>query len=105
MIESLLSVAHDRAETRFYRASGGAEIDLVLRLPGRRPWAVEIKRSLDPRPGRGFHSACEDVEPEARFVVYPGAERYQIAEGIEAITVADLANEITGEMAWSSDLA
>ena len=105
VIESLLSVAHDRAETRFYRASGGAEIDLVLRLPGRRPWAVEIKRSLDPRPGRGFHSACEDVEPEARFVVYPGAERYRIAEGIEAITVADLANEITGEMAWSSDLA
>ena len=67
--------------------------------------AVEIKRSLDPRPGRGFHRACVDVEPEARFVVYPGAERYRIAEGIEAITVADLANEITGEMAWSSDLA
>ena len=105
VVESLLSVAHDRAETRFYRASGGAEIDLVLRLPGRRPWAVEIKRSLDPRPGRGFHSACVDVEPEARFVVYPGAERYRIAEGIEALTVADLANEITGEMAWSSDLA
>ena len=94
VIESLLSVAPDRTEASFYRASGGAEIDLVLTLPGRQPWAVEIKRSLNPRPSRGFHSACEDVEPEARFVVYPGGERYRVAQDVEALRVVDLASEI-----------
>ena len=71
VIESLLSIAPDRAEASFYRASGGAEVDLILTLPGREPWAVEIKRSLNPRPSKGFHGACADVEPEAKFVVYP----------------------------------
>ena len=94
VIETLLSVAPDPAEASFYRSAGGAEIDLVLTLPGRGPWAIEVKRSLDPRPRRGYHSACEDVRPEAKFVVYPGDERYRIADDIEAVTVLDLANEV-----------
>ena len=105
VIESLLSVAPDRTEASFYCASGGAEIDLVLTLPGRQPWAVEIKRSLNPRPSRGFHSACEDVEPEASFVVYPGGERYRVAQDVEALRVVDLASEIaakTSVPAWFS---
>ena len=105
VIESLLSVAPDRTEASFYRASGGAEIDLVLTLPGRQPWAVEIKRSLNPRPSRGFHSACEDVEPEASFVVYPGGERYRVVQDVEALRVVDLASEIaakTSVPAWFS---
>lgn len=97
VIENLLSVAPDRSEASFYRASGGAEIDLVLTLPGRAPWAIEIKRSLDPRPAKGFHNACQDVKPGARFVVYPGAERYAISKAIEATSVADLAAEIAAE--------
>ena len=95
-IESLLSAAPDRTEASFYRASGGAEIDLVLTLPGRGPWAVEVKRSLDPRPSRGFHSACDDVEPEAKFVVYPGSERYRVSGDVEAIRLVDLAAEVSG---------
>ena len=96
VIETLLSVAPNRTDASFYRASGGAEIDLILTLPGREPWAIEIKRSLDPRPRRGFHSACKDVRPEAKFVVYPGNERFKIAEDIEAVSVVDLANEVVG---------
>ena len=97
VIESLLSVAPDRTEASFYRASGGAGIDLVLTLPGRQPWAVEIRRSLNPRPSRGFHSACKDVEPEASFVVYPGGERYRVAQDVEALRVVDLASEIAAK--------
>ena len=94
VIESLLGIAPERTEASFYRSSGGAEVDLVLALPGRGPWAIEIKRSLTPRPSRGFHSACEDIEPERKFVVYPGEHRYSIAEDIEAVRPVDLAGEI-----------
>lgn len=94
VIETLLSVAPNRAETSFYRSSGGAEIDLVLTLPGRDPWAIEVKRSLDPRPRKGFHSGCEDVRPAAKFVAYPGDERYRVAADTEAIPVLGLANEV-----------
>jgi hypothetical protein len=33
---------------------------------------------------KGFHLACEDVDPFRRFVVYPGAEVYPLKHDIEA---------------------
>jgi hypothetical protein len=96
VIENLLSVAPQGSDANFYRASGGAEIDLLLKLPGHKPWAIEIKRNLDPRPRKGFYSACIDVKPEARFVVYPGAERFPVAQNIEAISLKALAREVAG---------
>jgi len=58
--------------------------------------AVEIKRSLSPRPERGFHSACADLKPERRFLVYPGDEAYPLADGIEAIPLPNLARLLSG---------
>ena len=95
VIETLLSIASNRADASFYRSSGGAEIDLILTLPGRKPWAIEVKRSLNPRPRKGFHNGCKDVQPEAKYVVYPGYERYRVAEDVEAITLLELANEVS----------
>jgi len=92
VIENLISVSPFGTEASFYRASGGAEIDLILTLPGREPWAIEIKRSLEPRLSKGFHHACADIRPEAKFVVYPGVERFKMANGVEAINVAELAH-------------
>ena len=54
-----------------------------------------MKRSLNPRPRKGFHSACQDVRPEARYVVYPGAERYRITTDTEAVPLLDLAREVS----------
>ena len=92
VIENLISVSPFGTEASFYRASGGAEIDLILALPGREPWAIEIKRSLEPRLSKGFHHACADIRPEAKFVVYPGGERFKMSNGVEAINVAELAH-------------
>jgi len=91
VIENLLAAAPEGTQGHFYRTSGGAEIDLLVHLPGDRLWAVEVKRSLTPRPERGFHSACADLGPERRFVVYPGTERYRVGGEIEAISLSGLA--------------
>lgn len=93
VIENLLDAAAHAAkpvEASFYRSARGAEIDLLLTWPGGRTWAVEIKRSAAPRVERGFHSACEDVQPVRRCLVYPGQERYPVAEGVEALSLAQL---------------
>lgn len=94
VIENLISVAGDRAEPSFYRTSGGAEVDLVLTWRDGREWAVEVKRSLAPKVERGLRSALKDLQPERSFVVYPGAERYRLGAGIEAIDLASLCAEI-----------
>lgn len=94
VIENLLAVAPPRASASFYRTSAGAELDLVLDLPKRGRWAIEIKRSLSARIGKGFHLACEDVAPSRRFVVYAGEERFPAAEGVEALPVRALMQEL-----------
>ena len=79
----------------FYRTGGGAEIDLLLELPGGERWAIEVKRSRAAKPGRGFYEACEDLKPAMRFVVHAGLERYPISEGLEAIGVRELADTLS----------
>lgn len=63
VIETLIVVAPSGTEANFYRTSAGADIDLLMTPPGSRPWAIEIKRSLTPRVEKGFHLACEDIDP------------------------------------------
>lgn len=66
-------------------------VDLLLVFPGGDRWAVEIKHSLSPRPKRGFHAACADLESEKRFVVYPGDESFPLGNGVQAISLPALA--------------
>ncbi|MDA3948925.1 MAG: DUF4143 domain-containing protein, partial [Spirochaeta sp.] len=74
----------------FYRTAAGAELDLLLlRSDGTRV-AVEVKRSLSPKLGKGFWSAWHDVAPSESYVVYPGTERYPLARGVTALPVAEL---------------
>jgi hypothetical protein len=95
-IESLIAAASNGTEAFFFRTAAGAEIDLLLALPGRRrPWAVEVKRGLAPTLERGFHLACEEVQPERRIVVYSGGERFPMAEGIEAMGLVDACAELS----------
>jgi len=94
-IESLIAAAPSGTEPYFFRTAAGAEIDLLLQMPGqRKPWAIEIKRGLAPQIERGFHLACDTVRPLRRRVVYGGVERFPIAEGVEAASLIDLCAEI-----------
>ncbi len=95
-IESLIASAPLGTDAYFFRTAAGAEIDLLLKFPGRRwPWAIEIKRGLAPQLERGFHLGCEAVKPERRLVVYGGAERFPLAEGVEALALTDLCAEVS----------
>lgn len=93
-IESLIAAAPEGTEASFYRTSAGAEIDLLLALPGRRLWAIEVKRSSAPNVEKGFHVASTDLKPNRQFVVYPGAERFSLGKQIEAVSLPALAAEL-----------
>jgi len=97
VIENLITAAPDRTRASFYRTVAGAEIDLLLEIGGRHgTWAIEIKRSLAAKPQRGFYQAVEDIQPAKAFVVHAGVDRYPLSESIEAISVRELAQELTG---------
>lgn len=91
VLENLLLCAPGRSQAWFYRTTAGAEMDLVLDLPGGERWAIEIKRSSAPRLSKGFHQARADLHPHRSFVVYSGDERFPMLEGVEAIGASDLA--------------
>lgn len=94
VIEQALAAVDRRTGAYFYRTAAGAEIDLVLERPGGRRVAFEIKLGSAPSPSRGFWSGLGDLKPNAAFVVYPGAERYSLGHGVEALPVSMLAKVI-----------
>lgn len=94
IIENLTATLPNGAIPYFYKTSGGAEIDLVIAWPNQEIWAIEIKRSLQPKVEKGFHQACIDLEPKKKFVVYAGQERFSLGHDVEAISLLDLSNEI-----------
>jgi len=89
-IENILACAPIGVTPYFYRTGGGAEIDLLLAWPTGALWAIEFKLSMTPRLERGFHSACEDLKPTRKWVVYPGRESFPLAEDIRAVPLGDL---------------
>lgn len=91
VIENLIAAAPEGTRTNFYRTAAGAEIDLIIELSDGARWAIEIKRGLSPKLERGFHQARLDLEPARSFVIYPGKDRYPIAEDVEAISLFEMA--------------
>lgn len=94
VVESLLSAAPDWTRASFYRTATGAEVDLVLELPGNRRWAVEIMRSTVARVPKGFRIALGDVPADRAFLVHGGDDRYPKGGGVEAIGLREMAEEL-----------
>lgn len=84
-IEALLAAAPAGTEPFFYRTSAGAELDLVLRLPGGDIWAIEIKRTTTPKVTRGFHTGAEDIKANRKLLIYAGEHDVPVAEDVRAI--------------------
>ena len=97
VVDNLLSCAPATVQGYFYRTSGGAEVDLLLALPGGEIWAVEVKRSLSPKVERGFHAACEDLRPARKLVVYPGSESFPLGNDVQAVPLHALCRELAAK--------
>ena len=93
-IETLIGAAPEGTQASFYRTATGAEIDLLLEMPGGRLWAVEIKRSSAPSVPRGFRTALDDVSADRAFLVHGGDDRYPKGGGVEAVGLREMAEEI-----------
>lgn len=87
-IEALIAAAPLGTEPFFYRTSAGAELDLVLRLPGGEKWAIEIKRTTAPKVSRGFHLAVEDIKADRRILVYAGDREAPLGDSLRATPLA-----------------
>lgn len=94
IIENLLACVPPQTQASYYRTAMGAEIDLLLELPGNRVWAIEIKRSSAPTVSRGFHVACDDVAASRRIVVSSANATFPMAGGIEHLPLLVLMQEL-----------
>lgn len=91
VIETLVAATPPRTVPLFYRSATGAEIDLLLEIPGQGLWAIDIKRGLGALPEKGFFIACDDVKPVRRCVVNSGSERHTMSRGVDVIGLAEMA--------------
>jgi hypothetical protein len=97
VIETLISAAPEATQASFYRTAVGAEVDLVLELPGGELWAIEIKRGLAPKLERGFHHARHDLSPARCFVVHGGEDRYPLTPEVEALGLTEMAKVLSAQ--------
>ena len=95
-IENLLAAAPSGTDAYFYRTRAGAEIDLLLSLPDRKLWAIEVKLASSPRIGKGFVLASEDVGADERFVVHSGEHVFPLNADTLALPVTALMERLAG---------
>ena len=88
-IENLIAAAPRGTEASFYRSSAGAEIDLILKLPDHRLWAIEVKRTTAPKVTRGFHIAADDLAVAERLLVYAEDREVPGQGGVRAMPLAN----------------
>lgn len=82
-LEQVLRLAQPQ-QAFFWATHQGAELDLLM-LQGSRRIGVEFKRADAPRITASMRIAMEDLRLDALYVVYPGPQRFRLADGIEAV--------------------
>jgi hypothetical protein len=90
VIEQILA-AEPHDEAWFWATHQGAAIDLLLRR-GDRLLGVECKRADAPRLTPSIRIALDDLGLERVAIVYPGAQRFAVADRVEAVPLETLAD-------------
>ena len=79
----------EEAEFFFYRTSGGAEMDIVMKYYNT-VFAIECKATLSPSLSQGTYNAIEDIAPAHTFVVAPVAQGWARKPGIDVVSLGEL---------------
>jgi len=87
-IEQLLARIGDR-HAFFWATHGGAELDLLLTLRGKR-WGFEFKYQDAPTMTRSMYVALEDLKLTHLWVVYPGDSSYALHRRADCVGLSDL---------------
>ena len=89
VIENVLAWAPPGTKAAFYRTAAGAEVDLLLEIPGQRGiWAIEIKRDLSVSVSKGFHNRALRFNPATQYIV---VGRYALQSSDPAFRAGPLA--------------
>ena len=88
-IEQVLAT-EPHSEASFWATHQGAEIDLLLRRRGKL-YGVECKRVDAPRVTPSIRIALDNLGLERVAIVYPGTRRFALADRVEAVPLAALA--------------
>ncbi|CAN5344597.1 ATP-binding protein [soil metagenome] len=95
--DQIIRLAALREENCFrWSVQGGAEVDLVIELPGRRIGA-EFKTSDAPKLTESMRSGRDVLGLNKLFVIFPGDVRFAMDEKIEAVGISRLP-ELCGEI-------
>ena len=86
-IEQLLSCLDTRSAS-FWATHGGAELDLLVTIAGKR-YGFECKYSDAPATTRAIRVAIHDLQLSHLWIVYPGSESYVLADNISVLPVSD----------------
>lgn len=86
VIEQLVSILGLR-NAFFWATHGGAELDLLITVGGRR-YGFECKMSDAPSVTRSMRVAIEDLGLERLWVVYPGNQEYALDDIVSVLPVA-----------------
>ena len=87
-IEQLLA-AFGTDNAYFWATHAGAELDLLVTLAGRR-YGFECRLADAPATTKSMRVALADLALDRLWIVYPGAEAYDLDDRIEVLPVADV---------------
>jgi len=87
-LEQVIRLARPDA-AYFWATHHGAELDLLL-FRGSERVGVEIKRADAPRVTHSNHIVLRDLKLDRLYIVYPGRERYRLAEKVEVVPLTAL---------------
>ncbi len=81
-------------EFYYYRSSGGAEVDFVMKHKGK-TFAIECKSSQSPKPSKGFYTATEDINPDHSYIVAPVKEGWQANRTTDVMNLNEIIHSLS----------
>lgn len=92
-LEQVLKWSGER-EAYFWNTQGGAELDLLVFVDGRR-LGFEFKYADRPSVTRSLQVAREDLRLDHAFVVYPGQRSFPLNDWAEAVAIGQLPSRLS----------